>query len=222
MTLGRAAAVAGARRVVYRTLAAVLLPPEEERLATLVIAAPELRRLTEPLEGSEPFPAWLEFVDRLAAFGQNDLERAGRDHTMLFQSGSPDRSVPPYESSHIAVPEFGQAMVSAQVETCYRAAGLVMADVARGELPDHVAVELEFLAFLCGQEASAEEEMAARWRAEQRSFLEGHLLRWLGTFEARLKEVAPGSEPTRATSVARAFAQHDILLLEALGTRAAS
>lgn len=218
MTQGAAADVANARRVVYRTLASLLLPPTEERVTRAVRAAPELRELTEPLEGFEPFAAWESLLSRLEQLEEGGTERLNREHTMLFLSGSPGLSVPPYESAHVKTPEFGQAMLSAQVESCYRAAGLAMAEVAGGELPDHLSAELEFLAFLCHREAESASEQAARWRAEQLAFLGQHLLRWVGVFETRLRVVAPDAMATHAVAVARSFAEHDILLLEAIGS----
>jgi ferredoxin len=67
------------------------------------------------------------------------------------------------------------------VQARYRQAGLELS----GELPDHAAVELEFLSFL----AKREEEdagQAQKWRAARRRFLKEHAGRWLPEMGRRL------------------------------------
>jgi TorA maturation chaperone TorD len=59
------------------------------------------------------------------------------------------------------------------------------------ERDDHVAVELEFLSFLCGREAenwsSGLPDMARQLRRQQKSFLDDHLGRWLAEFCQRVQ-----------------------------------
>jgi TorA maturation chaperone TorD len=67
------------------------------------------------------------------------------------------------------------------VARMYQAEGLgPREDLA--ELPDHLGVELEFMAFLCGQTAVAIEagdaETATAFRCKQHTFLMEHLLTW--------------------------------------------
>ncbi len=54
------------------------------------------------------------------------------------------------------------------------------------EREDHVAVELEFMSFLCGREAESWSnglpDMARQLRRHQKSFLDDHLGRWLAEF----------------------------------------
>jgi TorA maturation chaperone TorD len=66
-----------------------------------------------------------------------------------------------------------------------------------GGLEDHVAVELEFLAYLCDREASlwsaAAAKSARELRSHQRAFVDDHLGRWLPEFCRRLRECAAQS-----------------------------
>jgi TorA maturation chaperone TorD len=65
------------------------------------------------------------------------------------------------------------------------AAGFALAPEHRS-LPDHVSVELEFMARMAAREAEAVEagdaEAASRSRHIQKEFLEAHLGRWLPQF----------------------------------------
>lgn len=215
--------VATARRAVYRTLGALFLPPDDERVATLVLAVPELRRLTAPLSELAPFASWSALLDHVETWEDDDVAALRSSYTTMFLSGSRDRSIPPYESAFVAVPMYGQAALSVEVEQHYRDAGLTLSGGFGGELPDHVAAELEFMAYLCGQEALASDETPAlRWRDQQLSFLEQHLLRWLPDLSARLRESDPGGTLAIVGQVSSDVAQHDILLLRALSEGAAS
>ena len=62
---------------------------------------------------------------------------------------------------------------------------------------DHVAIELEFLSFLCDREAAAwaadAPDEARQLRRRQRTFLDDHLGRWLAEFCRRVRDAAPGT-----------------------------
>ncbi len=61
------------------------------------------------------------------------------------------------------------------VKRLYAQAGL---EVEGAEMPDHVSVELAFLAYLCQQEARGGAE-AADWRTARRLFIKQHAGKWL-------------------------------------------
>jgi len=158
--------------------------------------------------------AWTSLLRRLESLDDDDVERMGTEYTSLFLSGSRDLTVQPFESSHVPVSEYEVASVSAAVEARYRRTGLQLA--SKGELPDHLAVELEFCAYLCHQEGDAtDDEEAARWRAERRAFLSDHLVRWLPSFAEKLARVMPQSAYLRAAEVARAVTADDLVVIDA-------
>ncbi len=213
--MGAGEGVAEARRLVYRVLSALFLYPDEDRVAALAAALPEVRAGTAPLAGLAVFPAWQDLLARVATLAR-DGEELRAEYTALFLAGGA-ASCPPYESAHVSVDPAAAPSVATAVERAYARAGLAVGGAAAGELPDHVAVELDFLSYLCGVEAEAPTaDAAARCRGEQLTFLRGHLLRWLPRFAAAVARAAPGGTYREVAGVARAFAEHDLLLLEAL------
>ena len=88
-----------------------------------------------------------------------------------------------------------------------------------GEPADHVTVELEFMAFLCGKEAATwdvDEREAGLILVREARFLEAHLARWLPAFADRLAS-APDPGIYRALGeAAHSFVQHDRDLIELL------
>jgi TorA maturation chaperone TorD len=210
-----AAATAAAFHAAYRVLASLFLPPDEDRLATLVLAAPELRSLLWPISNLTCGDHLDQVLTRLEALDDPGLERLRADHAALFLSGSRDHGVQPYESWHVGAGDYEHATVSATLSARYRKAGLAVG--LRGELPDHVAVELEFCAYLCHEEGDAVDDAAARpWQRERRAFLVAHPLRWLAAFEEALAASMPDSPYVGLARTARVVAADDRMLLEVL------
>lgn len=88
---------------------------------------------------------------------------------------------------------------------------------ARALSPDHLGVELEVMAVLCGKEAEAEPDEAPRIRAVQRAFLAEQLLGWAPVYLNVVQRLAY----TRLYAVGAAAAleflltDHEALLQEA-------
>jgi TorA maturation chaperone TorD len=207
-------ATAAAFHAAYRVVASLFLPPEDARLATVVMAIPELRSITWPLSNLACGASLDRLLTQLEGLDDADVERLGTDHAGLFLSGSRDRAVQPYESWHVEAGGYERPTVSAALSSRYREAGLVVG--LPGELPDHVAVELEFCAYLCHQEGDAEEAAVRRWREERRSFLVEHPLRWLDAFERALTASAPDTPYVGFARTARLVATDDRMLLDVL------
>ena len=128
------------------------------------------------------------------------------EHTYLFINAVPHVPASPYESAYAGRGLLMGESVS-QVLAAYRDAGLAISEDYDG-LPDHIAAELEFMAYLLQQQAQAEEEdpeKAATWKERQNRFLEEHLLRWGPVFLEKL-----------ASSTRNEFYRHLAGLLEAL------
>jgi TorA maturation chaperone TorD len=114
------------------------------------------------------------------------------EYTYLFINAVPHVPAPPYASAYT-----GQGLlmgVPAEAAlVAYRQAGLALADDYR-DLPDHVAAELEFLAWL-GEQAlaaqeSGDEEQAGRHLAQQQAFLSQQVQPWLPAFCQRVEQAA--------------------------------
>ncbi len=107
-----------------------------------------------------------------------------------------------------------------RLQQAYSAWGLSPLASAAGELPDHLAVELEFMSFLCGAEAQGWQRRqpfaAARALADQERLVREHLLPWLPTFAARLRRQARSTLLRRAAEVSLALVVHDARLLSEL------
>ncbi len=102
------------------------------------------------------------------------------EYTRLFISGYPKTPCPPYESAYREGRLMGQANVS--VRALYSQWGMVVDP----PLGDHIATELEFLAFLTALAMTAPEiaEQALTTRA---AFLSEHPGQWIPQFAANLQ-----------------------------------
>ncbi len=100
---------------------------------------------------------------------------------LFFGPGRP--TAHPYESVFIEGRMMGEA--AAQVVECYAEAGLQVSNYSH-ELPDHVTLELAYMAYLVAQEAN-DTGKAKVWRDRQYRFLHGHLARWLPQFCERIE-----------------------------------
>lgn len=96
----------------------------------------------------------------------------------------------PCETSYMAKHIFQVSQRMAAITGFYRAFGLETS----GERPDHIAVELEFLAFLCYRESlecmEGSRRNALTMRQGQRRFLERHLGKWVGAFTVLMRRKA--------------------------------
>jgi TorA maturation chaperone TorD len=178
---------AGLRSRVYAALSIAFSAPREgigvpgAPLAAVLILREAARALGAPIP--ERALAAIEGGARHATMnpaqgGADDLEL---EYNRLFVGPGAPR-VYPYESLYqdsmglVMGPSAGEALEA------YRRSGLAV-NTAFRDLPDHVAVELEFMARLCFEEAragsAAEAGLAFRLKQQQRSFLDEHLAVWL-------------------------------------------
>ena len=106
-------------------------------------------------------------------------DRRKRYHAVLGRNAS--LSIAQYESQAVEGRLMGSAALT--VEAIYRSAGLAL---AKDELPDHVSLELAFIAFLMEHELESESE-ARGWRSARRIFVEKHAGRWIPQFAEALQ-----------------------------------
>lgn len=118
------------------------------------------------------------------------------DYTQLFHG--PRGHMPPYESVQRGGIDGGSLAgpAAARVRRFLAERGFALDDNG-GELPDHVAVELEIMRDLIGQESSAwrQDDAAAalRCRVHQGAFLEQHLGVWAPDLGRRVQRQAETS-----------------------------
>lgn len=116
-----------------------------------------------------PEPADAAVIDQLAI-----------EYTRLFGAINPSYGLPPpYES--VQRETAAAAQLAATVSACYSDAGLAAIDPSVP--PDHLGVELRFMALLCHDEMQEwqrnDAEKAVQSLARQREFLDGHVLQWV-------------------------------------------
>lgn len=170
--------------------------PGTETLMETALARASLYNFLSAVFGDPPT------ADLLTAAGEmlRDLPPATLDE--LHQAftrlliGSGKGYAPPYASVYLHPTSDSKPRLwgveAIAVEAVYRECGL---SIVPGwpRVPDHLALELQFMQHLCAREANAitggELEDAARWRELQQAFLRDHLWSWLPRFVRRLSEV---------------------------------
>ena len=149
--------------------------------------------------------------------GKELEEELSQEYTRLFIG--PGRHVSPYESVHLGGDSgslWGPQTTA--LKKFIESAGSTYTDIYR-DLPDHISVELEFMAQLTEIEADA-------WRANnsskalnsiqfQKEFLAHHLGRWTHSFSVRVEELAEHPIYPQMALVVRNFVDDEIKELAA-------
>ncbi len=176
------------RQAAYRLLALLFLYPTPDRLQTLRAVADLLLQQEQPWPDGDldrPFRRLLQDLRATDEYPQEDVES---NYTALF---TVKPAAPPYESYYLDEEGFARGWIAAQLLEEYQQAGLSMAPSFK-EPPDHVAVELEFLSYLCGREAQAQEkgdDETRTWARHRRFvFLENHLGLWFARFSSKVRQ----------------------------------
>jgi DMSO reductase family type II enzyme chaperone len=185
--------VAIARSDIYLLLSRAFRFPDADLAARLEGSAlMEINAALDRLPGDSWQPLRRSLDDLRAAIADMTLSQIQAEHRCVF-GHIESSSCPPYETRYGARHLFQQTQQLADIAGFYRAFGLDLSDQAH-ERPDHLAIELEFLHFLCFKEAYALQhhgpEQADLCRDAQRAFLTDHLLQWAPSFAKRLQETA--------------------------------
>jgi TorA maturation chaperone TorD len=218
--------LSGARRDLYRFLSAAFLqPPTVTLLATVCDWA-----FLEELSAWASDETAAKFRSLGAAASDDTLvERARRDFMQLFQVPGAQQ-VTPYESVHrdkrevrgreVAGLLFGPSAVA--VRQWYQLGALEVSPETR-ELPDHIGVELNFLAYLCEKEGefakTGEVHKQTRAREMQRDFLQAHVVSWLPGLASAIEQKAAHPLYPAIARLAVNFCCDQLALLEAMDGR---
>ncbi len=206
--------LARTRQVIYQLFGSLFLYPNGDRLAKLQMAAQELLK-EDDLWSVFPFRAsWLRLLNCLAALPAGENVSVEEEYVQLF---SVNPKAIPNESVYIN-PEGGACgLIIAHLEDEYTAAGLALSPAAV-EAPDHIAVELEFMAFLCDQEVQAWEtgadEATVQVRRQQSDFLNKHLKKWFPGFARSTKAANPVHLYGIVIEAAFFFLRHELDLFQ--------
>jgi TorA maturation chaperone TorD len=182
------AATAGTRAAVYELLAALYLSPPSPELVAGILR-------TASGEGWSDGPG-AEHLRRFAAGYDGNAETLHQEFDDLFVVPL-GRYVTPYEAVYRDERIVGESRVGGLlmgpstlgVLSAYREGGVGVPPEC-GELPDHIGIELSFMARLCAREREAfeagDERAAAGLRSQQVQFLQTHLLHWLPALSERI------------------------------------
>jgi TorA maturation chaperone TorD len=167
---------------VYRLLSACFYQPENALSEEQVFA-----QLTNALKLCAPQLA--PQAEKMgAAFAAESLENLLLDYTCLFL-GPFEILAKPYGSCYLEGEKVVMGHSTMNALECYRAGGFEP-DAAFHEMPDHVAVELEFLYLLSFRTAKAladdDNRAAAEVQTTTRTFLHSHIGRWVADFSGRI------------------------------------
>jgi putative dimethyl sulfoxide reductase chaperone len=177
------------REDVYRLLAACYYPPTPALLEENCCAS-----MASLLEGVAADAAQ-HAADAALAAGNSSVDALAVEHARLF-IGPFQLVAPPYGSIYLDDAKTVMGDSTARVTAFYHACGLHLADDFH-ELPDHFAVELEFMSYLAfkqrGAELSGDTDETARIMSLEKEFLDRFLLPWLEPFTSAI--IADGEAP---------------------------
>lgn len=188
-----------AREALYRFLGAAVLEPryrgwellEDSATRTLACAAAELlrsERVVGPL-GPGELPPELCTLEPLCQAVEDGHAALQEEYTRIFGL-VPTKECPPYETEYYPTGDpFFRVQQMADVAGFYRAFGLETSSVLH-ERPDHLALELEFMAILLMRRrlAATEEEATTCAKAEHDFFVD-HLAWWVPAFASGLRHI---------------------------------
>jgi TorA maturation chaperone TorD len=192
-----------ARAEVYRFLSACFYQPEgffqeEDLFGQLKMAM------------AKASPKWVPEVAAMdVCFRSSGSEALLLDYSRLFL-GPFDILARPYGSVYLDGEKVVMGDSTMQALALYREGGFEVADYFR-EMPDHVAVELEFLyllSFRIGQAAAAEER--TRLISLKRRFLAEHLGRWIGALHEAIQEGAETDFYKQLADLTDQFVREDL------------
>lgn len=194
------------REDIYRLLAACYYPPTAALLDERSCAA-----VAELLESVAPDAA--ESARQAASCCSTaPLEDLLVEYSRLFL-GPFKLVAPPYGSVWLDESKGVMGASTARVAAFYDNSGLRLADDF-SELPDHIAVELEFMSYLAFKQREAlstgDYDEAGRMSAVQREFLADFLLPWLEPFTTCIVEDGESSLYQAIASCTATFVAADM------------
>ena len=200
------------RQGCYRLFSALFLYPDAERRANLVVVARELLVESDSLAAFAFFGPWQRLLTTLDGLTENEMREMEATYVRLFSSHAGGAVCQASESCHLDPRGQAVGWIAAQLEREYAAAGLMLSPTAQ-ELPDHAAVELEFMAFLCDQEAQAWDAAALaaglQMLERQGAFLKQHLGQWFPTCARHLAVTEGAGIYAIVADAAHTFLYHD-------------
>lgn len=213
--------LASFREATYHVASEALLYPTVGRVIAVTGIVAELHAGRAELASFASLHTWERLLETILQLGQGDRDALAATHVSLFAVGSPAVPCPPFESAYYDTESMSAGWVLSALEREYSTVGLRVAEQI-GEPADHVAVELAYVALLCGREADAwntgDAKRAREMLRRERSFLEHHLAVWLPSLLATLEQRATATVYPQLVELLDSFVQYDTQLVRALAT----
>lgn len=210
--------VAASRAAVYDLLAALYLSAPSAEVVDGLLGVAGVRG-----PGGLPEGPASECLGRFAATYDGDPAPLRQEFDDLFVVPL-GRYVTPYEAVYRDERIVGETRVSGllmgpstiEVLSAYRELGLAVPPEC-SELPDHVGIELSFMARLCAREDELDEtgdgDTAAALRRRQLHFLDRHLLQWFPELAGRIQRNASSEFYRGVALLTHEFLEADALTL---------
>lgn len=173
--------LAALRQMSYSLLSAVFLGNWRDTANLISDTASEVLAVSDWAADMSFYSDLSEFLRAFGTLDTEDYPEIENQYQRLFGPTPSSKSVPLNETSYLVPGAEETGWVLASVERHYSSAGIESTS-ASGNVPDHIAVELEFLAYLSGREADAwaddDFKEARRMQDRQRRFLDKHVSKW--------------------------------------------
>jgi anaerobic sulfite reductase subunit A len=142
------------------------------------------------------------------------LEDLAADYakTFLGAGDAQGNAAYPYESVYTSPKRIIMQDAWVQVSEIYEAKGIERNHEAKDLLEDHIAVQLDYMAFLCDETSRYTETLAGL--EEQRAFLNRHLLNWAPSFCLDIKYKADTEFYRMVGQLTTGFLQLDSFILD--------
>lgn len=157
-----------------------------------------------------------KFYDQLISKKEEDLlEELAVEYASLFLI-LPGKKLSPYESVQVGKEAQLGGEAASKVLFFYKKAGFCFPE-EHSLLPDHFAVELEFMGHLCDREAAAierdDKEAIEFQRLLQKEFAMSHLGRWYGQFLGKIEAATEHPFYKELSLFAKEFLDSEVDLL---------
>jgi TorA maturation chaperone TorD len=203
------------REAAYRLVSQAFLYPDEARRSGTAALAAELGRQEAALSRFAIFGEWsrlLSLLTNLDSKDARDVQEIQNGFVSLFAAGAEGVPCPPYESVYREPGGRPSGWLLAEIERDYATVGLALSPDTK-EFPDHVSLETEFLAIVCGLEAEAwdDEDLKRGIKVlrKEMAFLDGHLSLWFASFARRVAAADGGGVYAALAAGTEAFISHD-------------
>lgn len=178
-----------ARSLVYNGLSISYLNPDD-KIYSLITAGKWIRRFREALYllDENTFYDPLRAIEEIISKGKIDEQLAiSLEYNRLFLDGLPHPIVPPYGSFYLHKEGHLSNETISHILHFYQEAGFNLKEDLR-DLPDHIAHELNFMAFLSGKEGQTTGNEKIKLEEIQMPFLSQFILPGIPSFCEKLTE----------------------------------